>query len=515
MKIHSPRSSSPQRSTEENRNPASQEGPRPDGHGSSGHKAEPQSALLKRRSFKLNAEISEGLRLNARLPSLGDRQAVPFSPRSLPTSTPSSTPSPSLTRTSSSYDSPTSNLASLLDPTTPVLRDGASDSWHALRSLGHERRRKGEIRSATSDVVLSPRLVKVISQNITRRDLREKLAALKPGSAEVGKGFTAVALERPRKGSSGASPGLRPLGAGASGTAYAVRLSENFVRDGKDFGRDFVFKAMLCTDPANPIPRHLYDAHADDAPGLAEAIENEKARIGKEYQMAASLEDTSQVMRVYGLVQIGDKFGILSEKIEGPTVHGVIGKAHRALESGAVSPGEYLTLARTMVADVLIGASRFADEGVVHQDISHNNVIYDENQKMFRLIDMGKGDEEGEPSGMGTPGYIDLRSVAGHKSDVYSAAQLLVHFLKSPDYHMGFIGLHGESSVEKFPFMEPLKALPSESKAEIVQFLNRMIKGNSEERASAEALLRDPFFGELPPRDHTHAIYGRLSRPAS
>ncbi|SFD92527.1 serine/threonine protein kinase [Paracidovorax konjaci] len=296
---------------------------------------------------------------------------------------------------SPSYGSPVSTLAPLLDPGTPEPFDGTSESWNALSTLGRERRRKCEMRSAASDMVLSPGFVKVISQKITRSDLLEKLAALRPGSTEVGEGFRALALERPLGGVSSQPQGMRKLGAGVSGTAYAVRLSKDFVSDGKNFGRDFVFKAMLCIDPRRLIPDDLY--RKDDC-SPEEAIEGQKSRIRKEYQMAASLKDTSQVMRVHGLVQIDDQFGILSEKIEGPTVFEVIRQSRRALEVGDVSPEDYLALGRVMLADVLIGASRFADEGIVHQDISHNNIIYDRNQKMFRLIDMGKGARRGSPA---------------------------------------------------------------------------------------------------------------------
>ncbi|WP_175526030.1 hypothetical protein [Paracidovorax konjaci] len=77
---------------------------------------------------------------------------------------------------------------------------------------------------------------------------------------------------------------------------------------------------------------------------------------------------------------------------------------------------------------------------------------------------------------------------------------------------MGFIGLHDKTAVETFPFMAPLKNLPAQCKSEIVRLISRMIKKEPDERASAEALLGDPFFGALPSRDQAHAILERLSR---
>lgn len=406
-------------------------------------------------------------------------------------------------------------LAALLDPPTPVSRHKPSDSWNAPMALGNERRLHSIMRSTSPGVVISPRLVRRLSLQSNIPDLAERLAALKPGAAEISNGFTAVALDRSWEGSSDSAQGMRRLGSGAFASAYAVSLAENFWRDGKDCGRDFVFKAMLCTDPENPVFKKFFHTLPAGENSLSDAIEQEKAKICKEYQVAASLGDTAQIMRVYGLVQIDALFGILLEKIEGPTVLQVIGQSRHALDQGTIQPLDYLALGRQMVADVLIGASRFADEGLVHQDISHNNVIYDEHQKMFRLIDMGLGCEEGEPSQFGTAGYFEMRpSASHHKRDVYSVAQLLVHFLKTPARAMGLVGLSSASSAETFPFMEALQALPAGHKADIVQLINRMIARDPEERASAEALLQDPFFGELPPRDDVHAIYKRLSSPA-
>ncbi len=510
--ITPPLSASAPKSVEDTPRPASQT-PQPPANRSAAAGAGHPPLLLERRRLKLGERAGEGLRFNAQLPTLGDRMASLLSPRLLPADSPLSTSSPS--PGPKTFPSPSSSLAALLDPPTPVARHRSSESWNAAMALGKERRLQSVMRSTSPGVVLSPRLVRKLSQQSSAPNLTERLAALKPGAAEISNGFTAVALEPARDGEALDSQGMRRLGKGAAGTAYAVRLAENFWRDGKDCGRDFVFKTMLCTDPANPLSRKFYDALLKGTDSLADAIEKEKARIYKEYQVASSLGDTAQVMRVHGLVQIGALFGILAEQIEGPTVHQVIDWSRQALQQQSIEPLDYLALGRQMVADVLIGAARFADEGVVHQDISHNNVLYDERQKMFRLIDMGLGSEEGEPVRMGTKGYFEMRpSASEHKRDVYSVAQLLVHFLKSPDYPMGLIGINQASSAETLPFMDALKALPAGRKAEIVQLITRMISKNPDERASAEELLQDPFFGEMPPRDDVHAIYQRLSSPA-
>ncbi|MCC4602563.1 protein kinase domain-containing protein [Xanthomonas campestris] len=168
-------------------------------------------------------------------------------------------------------------------------------------------------------------------------------------------------------------------------------------------------------------------------------------------------------------------------------------------------------MTKQLMADVLIALSRCEEIGIVHQDVSHNNVMYDRSNKMFRLIDMGLGGEEGESASIGTPGYIEMNLQASHRRDVYSAAQLLVHFIKRPDYHMGYIGISVAKSQEDFPFMDELQQLPSERKQEIVAFFNRMI---GQDRATAEDLLADPFIKDAALRlqEGVHATFEKLTR---
>ncbi|MFC7519260.1 hypothetical protein ACFQS6_01005 [Xanthomonas populi] len=92
-------------------------------------------------------------------------------------------------------------------------------------------------------------------------------------------------------------------------------------------------------------------------------------------------------------------------------------------------------------------------------------------------------------------------------------AKLLVHFLKRPNYHMGYIGIVSATSEEKFPFMDALKALPYESKEQVIRFLNRMISLDTNSRARAEDLLLEPFIKDtaMPLRESVHATFKRLT----
>ncbi len=403
------------------------------------------------------------------------------------------------------------SLASLLDPSTPIARELDGACWSPVRALRRERRWRAELRASSNAGVLSPHVVHSMG---SPPGWEARLAALKPGAAEVRQGFERVDLDAAWDGPDAAGTAWQRIGGGASGEVYAVRLARNFMQGGEDHGRDFVFKAMLSLDPEDRLPPRLHAQAPQDGEALRQAIEAHKDRIHQEFQVAISLRGTSQVMQVCGLVQIGSRLGILSERIDGVQAAELIGEAPYALEDGDVAAPAHLEMARTMIADVLIALARFHDEGVVHQDISHNNVMYDRQRGMFRLLDMGQGAEPGGPRAQGTAGYMDMHAArADHRSDVYAAAQLLVRLLKAPGYQLGMAGMSGSRTVEDFPFAPALRAVAPGRLDAAVRFINRMIGRQPDARSTAEELLGDRFLQELEPRARTRATVEKVLNP--
>ncbi|MCC8496583.1 XopAU family type III secretion system effector serine/threonine kinase [Xanthomonas hortorum pv. vitians] len=472
----------------------------------------PLSLLKKRRNRSGESSVRE-LSLNIeRSPA---KLTVPRSlsrSRSSGSSTPTTPGSDSIQKSSPYSNLPV--LASLLDPPTPGSLALAPYPSSASGILRNERMRTRDMRYRQQDVVLSPRTIRHLATNSPRPELMKRLSLLKPGVLEIENGFLPVRLEGTHNSDAQSLKDMQPIGRGASGRAYAVRLAEDFWRSEENCGRDFVFKAMLNPDPKDPIPINLYEKrfqqHASDP---RDPVSLHKAHIYREYQMTVSLDTRSPVMRAYGLVQIDNVFGMLLEKINGITVSNLIKLMRPALQQGTITAPEYLDMARQLITDVLIALSCCEDMGIVHQDVSHNNVIYDVSKKMFRLIDMGLGGEEGEPTRYGTPGFIEADPQASHKRDVYSAAQLLAHFIKRPNYDMGYMGISRAKSEEEFPFMDALRQLPSERKEEIVLFFNRMINRDANGPATAEDLLLDPFIKDaaMQSRDSVHATFEKVT----
>jgi len=399
---------------------------------------------------------------------------------------------------------------------TPLILREDSEPGNARQRLREEREYKNIMSTERPPDTISPHLAAILGASSSNETLISAIAAMKPGSAEVEAGFIPVQLARTFDTTSPDKPAKKQLGSGGFGIAYEVRLSEDFLKDGRNLGRDFVFKAMLRTDWNAPLPKNLYDRLPDDH--AAEALVRERIskagdEIFNEFQIAASLVHTSRVMQVHGLVQIGDEFGILAEKIDGETARNLQRKSIDGLKQGVISPEEHLSFAKQVVADVLVGVSLFADAGLTHLDISPNNVLYDKKEKHFKLIDMGKGREEGEEKEMGTMGYYDpFAATADQKSDVYSAGQLLVNLLKNPEISTGPMGLFGKRTVDTFPFMNELAKLSLDTKEEIVNLISRMTAYSVAERPTAQEVLRDTFLQKLASPKQIHAYYEKLNK---
>lgn len=405
-------------------------------------------------------------------------------------------------------------------PEKPRAPFDPSESGRPDRMLRAARRHR---RQASGDQIafdtLSPSLVATLSQEPIKQTLAAALAAMKPGAAEANAGFRQVRLAGSPTSLDAAQSLKQRLGSGRYGTAYSVRLSEDLIKNGKNLGREFVFKAILRTDPHNPLPRDLYAALRGDLQSHVAAIESlireKKQSIINEFQITAALTRTAHVMQVYELVEIDGEFGILCEKIDGENVRELIDKGMAGLGANVITDREYVELAKQVVADVLIAIARCADEGVAHSDISISNVMYDRDQKIFKLIDMGNGTEMGKKRQPGTKGYTDLlsMSIANERSDIYSAGQLFAHFLKDSTLKPGVRGFDDQLlTVEAFPFAEELAAMTSEDKAEMLSVVSSMVRKPPESRPSSEELLREPFFGQLTPRNQMHDSYEKLVR---
>lgn len=453
-----------------------------------------------------------GARFNARLPVPGEQGPQTFSSGQEPREGhPASVPSrASAYQRSLSIPEPPRRSRSI----PAVLRD-CSGPESPAQVLKKERKYKAEMGASFRADTLSPHLAAMIGKISSNETLIDRIADMAPGGAEIRAGFLPVKLARSFDSLSPDKPAKERLGSGRYGIVYAVRLLEDFiVGKNVNHGRDFVFKAMLSTDRDNPLSQILYSRLPDDhtPDDLEKAVSLEMGTIFNEFKIAASLAHTSRVMQVYGLVQIGDEFGILAEKINGETAQNLLKKSLEGLRKGTITAQEYLTFAGQAVGDVLVGISRFADQGVTHLDISHNNVLYDKNLKHFKLVDMGKGREQGAAKEMGTRGYIDIgTSVADPKNDVYSAGQLLAYFLRDPATTVGLAGILGNLTVDNFPFMSRLKTLPLEKKTEVVDLIRHMTKIPAADRPSAQEILSHRFINSPRSRDQIHAFYEKLN----
>ncbi|KVL13662.1 hypothetical protein WS95_03880 [Burkholderia sp. MSMB1826] len=375
----------------------------------------------------------------------------------------------------------------------PLALEDPSEPASPVEMLKNERKHRRQRSTDLSPDTLSLNLVAHMGKTRIPDAIAAGLAALKPGAAEAQAGFRSVKLACSLAPGDQGLPLKKELAAGAFGTVYAVTLAENLIKNGKDYGTEFAFKALLRTDPHAPDPA---------------AIEARKQSIIQEFQISAALTKTSRVMQVYELAQIENEFGMLCEKINGESAGDIMRISKDALKYGFIDTNDYLQMVKRVISDVLVAVARCADEGVVHADISPNNVMYDREEKIFRLIDFGHGREPGQPRPPGTWGYFNFPLIADQTNDVYSAGQLLANFIRDPEWRIeGFNGVPPSLlTVDSFNFAEKLRDIPLGQREMMLSAILRMIRP----RASAAQSLRDDFFEGVPSRDETHDCYERL-----
>ncbi len=360
-------------------------------------------------------------------------------------------------------------------------------------------------------------MVKRLNQEPINEDLAAKIAGLRRGTPETQTGFRPLALAVQLSPTNTSRPAKRLMTSSRVAAVYAVTLAEPVTKDGRNYGREFVFKALLRIDKDRPIPSDLYYELSTERLRDPIEVENKvnelKRSIINEFQMGAALTQVSRVMQVFEIAQIDNEFGILCEKIDGETVRSLVPKAALAVADSIITGPEYFDLARQALMDVLVGIARCADEGVAHSDITHNNVMYDKEEKLFKLIDMGGGREPGTERSTATKGYVDQSTVAaGEAYDVYAAGQFLAHFVKHRGVPVsGYTGFAAEQlTQELFPFMEELDEVPSDDKIAMLNLIRRMTNADPTARPSAAELLHDPFFENCATRDLVHQCYEML-----
>ncbi len=155
-------------------------------------------------------------------------------------------------------------------------------------------------------------------------------------------------------------------------------------------------------------------------PGGPEAESFHRAVL-REGQLLAQLRHEN-VAAVYGVVEEGDRLGLVMELVEGETLEDLV------LSSGALPAGEVVRLGR----DLAGALAALHAKDIVHRDVKAQNVLRQKDGRVV-LVDFGVGVAPGQGLGAstlsGTPLYMAPELLAGGEptaaSDLYSLGVLL------------------------------------------------------------------------------------------
>ncbi|EGC35873.1 hypothetical protein DICPUDRAFT_47438 [Dictyostelium purpureum] len=142
------------------------------------------------------------------------------------------------------------------------------------------------------------------------------------------------------------------------------------------------------------------------------------------------LTDSSKIVKLYGVQKDGDYTCLFIQYIEGSTLQEYIERNH-PLSNETIG---------SITTELLQLLNYIHSKEVIHRDLSPSNIIYDENEKKWKLLDFGlsfyfSGKEEGSKnySLVGTPGLFSPetfgRKAGSRKSDVWQFGCLVILLL--------------------------------------------------------------------------------------
>jgi serine/threonine protein kinase len=238
-------------------------------------------------------------------------------------------------------------------------------------------------------------------------------------------------------------------------------------------------------------------------------LHEEKRRILNEYSHHAAVNYIAQVPKVYGLFELDSGLGILMEKVSGPELSRLQPFAQTAVAHRAITPEQYLQISLRSIADTLIALGEMHKRNLTHSDVKRENVMWDDTNLIFKLMDYGGARQLDEKANTFSPGYIQLSgsggrnvSLAHPRNDIYQTGQTLHYLLTGETAGTAPREFKDGASIK---FITALRGLNDTQKNQLAELLNGMVAPEMEDqdqdlRKSAKELLESPLFENLASR---------------
>lgn len=307
----------------------------------------------------------------------------------------------------------------------------------------------------------------------------------KPGALpKIKRDLKTVALDKSDKGK---------LGNGSFGAVYEIP-------GGDGEGRKLAFKTFKASD------------------------KKAEEEMNREVDGYKKVGEHPNIVRCYGIQEVGGETGLVMEKIEGGKVQDAFDRLEDLKKVGQLSDQEYWGAVQHIIGGTLRGLAALEQANVVHSDIKEDNVMLDLNTFEAKLVDFGLATDTGSAPNKGHASYrpperhvVDGATQASPEQDSYAVGQMLHKTAegKTFTFHANANFQYGvfpgaKKYIEKDEETGEMKARalvpeePGEKATEVgkfakgyeshyVDFLNKLMHPDPSKRLKASEALEHPF----------------------
>ncbi|MBL8797926.1 MAG: protein kinase [Planctomycetia bacterium] len=153
---------------------------------------------------------------------------------------------------------------------------------------------------------------------------------------------------------------------------------------GKELGEGGFGKVFQLSDDSNSGPRLVLKTYQDE-----DALESE-------VQMFQKIGDHPNIVRCLGVQKIGENKGLVLEELNGGDLKDAHQTMRKQLKEGALSHVDYWGTMQYTMLSMVRAVGHLHQQGIVHNDIKPENIMFDAESGQVKLIDLGTLRQKGE-----------------------------------------------------------------------------------------------------------------------
>jgi serine/threonine protein kinase len=124
-----------------------------------------------------------------------------------------------------------------------------------------------------------------------------------------------------------------------------------------------------------------------------------------EAEVYEKLGEHPNIARCLGFQKVGGNTGLVMEELKGGNVNDLREKMETQVEQGTIKHTDFWGVMQYSLVSMVKGLQHMHDKGLVHLDLKPDNVMFDTESGMVKLVDMGTVRNKDEAVGFFTPAF--------------------------------------------------------------------------------------------------------------